>query len=58
MTEKEMQLVREARRKWAREYRKTHPEKIKEANARYWLKRALREQAATAKEEADGQPEG
>lgn len=55
MTEKEIQLVREARRKWAREYRKQHPEKIKEANEKYWLRRALREQAAG--EEEHGQPE-
>ena len=58
MTEFEMQLVREARRKWARDYRKANPEKIRAANERYWLKRALREQAAAAEEEADGQPEG
>lgn len=57
MTEREMQLVREARRKWAKAYRKANPEKIRAANERYWLKRALREQAAAAEEEADGQPE-
>lgn len=57
MTEHEKQLVREARRKWAREYRKENPEKIKAANERYWLRRALREQEAAKKEGTDGRQE-
>ena len=56
MTESELQLIRDARKKWAKEYRKAHPDKIREINNRYWLKRALREQAA-AKEEEHGQRE-
>lgn len=56
MTEKEMELVREARRAWAREYRKQHPEKIKQANEKYWLRRALREREETKGGE-HGQPE-
>ncbi len=55
MTEKELALAREAQRKWAKEYRKAHPEKIREINARYWLRRALREQAAG--EEENGRQE-
>lgn len=59
MTNEEMALAREAQRRWAKEYRKAHPEKIREINARYWLRRALREQtaAAAAKEEEHGQRE-
>lgn len=59
MTDEEIKLAKEAQRRWAREYRQAHPEKHREAIQRYWLKRALREQAAAAaaKEEADGQPE-
>lgn len=39
----------EARRAYQREWKKTHPEKVREYNARYWAKRAermAREQAA------------
>lgn len=56
MTEQEKKLVREARRKWAKDYRKANPEKIKATNERYWLRRALREQEA-AKEGTDGRQE-
>lgn len=57
MTEAEIRLAKEAQRRWAREYRQAHPEKFREANRRYWLRRALREQEA-AKEGTDERPEG
>lgn len=40
MSEREIQeLVREERRRYAREWRAKNPEKVKAANARYWEKR-------------------
>lgn len=56
MTDEEIRMAKEAQRRWAREYRQAHPEKFREANRRYWLRRALREQAA-AKEEENGRQE-
>ena len=32
----------EARRAYLREWKKTHPDKVREYNARYWAKRAER----------------
>lgn len=32
----------EARRTYLREWKKTHPDKVREYNARYWAKRAER----------------
>lgn len=32
--------AREAQRKYQREWRKTHPEKVREKNRRYWEKKA------------------
>ncbi len=44
LTDKEMQeLAREKQREYQREWRKRNPEKIKEYNQRYWIRRALRE---------------
>lgn len=40
MSEREIQeLVREERRRYAREWRAKNPEKVKAANARYWERR-------------------
>lgn len=39
------ELIRQARNRYAREYRRKNPEKIKEYNRRYWLK--LAEKALT-----------
>ena len=37
MSEREIQeLVREERRRYAREWRKKNPEKVRAANQRYW----------------------
>lgn len=41
-----------ARREYYRAYRKKHPEKVREQNRRYWLKRAER-LAAAEREEAE-----
>lgn len=44
LTDKEIQeLAREKQREYQREWRKRNPEKIKEYNQRYWIRRALRE---------------
>lgn len=41
MDEKEIQeLVRKERRRYAREWRKKNPEKVRAANQRYWERRA------------------
>lgn len=42
MSDKEIQeLVKEERRRYAREWRARNPQKVQEANRRYWEKRAL-----------------
>jgi hypothetical protein len=42
MTEKELErATKEAKRDYAREWRKRNPDKVKAANARYWAKKAL-----------------
>lgn len=46
LTPEQIIAIKAARAKWAREYRAAHPEKIKETNARYWLRRAEREREA------------
>lgn len=46
LTPEQITAAKAARAKWAREYRKKHPEKNREACARYWARRAAREQAA------------
>lgn len=47
MCEREIQeLVREERRRYAREWRAKNPEKVKAANQRYWERRA-RERVST-----------
>ena len=53
MCEREIhELVREERRRYAREWRKKNPEKVRAANKRYWERKALRmaEEEATKKE--------
>ena len=47
MNEKEIQeLIREERRRYAREWRAKNPDKVKAACQRYWKKKALERQAA------------
>ena len=47
MGEKEIQeLVREERRRYAREWRKKNPEKIRAANQRYWERKVQARLAA------------
>ena len=46
------EAARAARREYQREYRKKHPEKTREANRRYWAKRAAR--LAAERESVDG----
>lgn len=42
MSDKEIQeLVKEERRRYAREWRARNPQKVQAANKRYWEKRAL-----------------
>lgn len=44
LTDKEIQeLAREKQREYQREWRKKNPDKVKEYNKRYWMRRALRE---------------
>lgn len=52
LTPEQIEATKAARAKWAREYRAKHPEKNKEYIARYWARRAAREQAAAAAGEA------
>ena len=52
MTETEKKLIRAARAAYAREYRKKHPEKAREAQERYWARKASQMAAQT---EADTQ---
>lgn len=48
--------AKQARREYLRRYRLEHPEKVKAAQERYWLKKAaeLRSQAAGNQVAADG----
>lgn len=57
LTEQEKAAAKAARKRWAAEYRRQHPERIRATQERYWLRRALREQetiTAADKEEAQG----
>lgn len=40
LTPEQIAAARAARARWAREYRKKHPEKNREAIARYWARKA------------------
>jgi len=52
MTENEIKaLVRAEQARTLKEWRRKNPEKVKEANRRYWEKRALKRQAETAQNE-------
>ena len=47
MSEREIQeLVREERRRYAREWRKKNPEKVRAANQRYWERKVQARLAA------------
>ena len=35
------EIIKEERRKYSREWRKKHPDKVSEYNKRYWEKKAL-----------------
>ena len=51
--------IRAARAAYAREYRKKHPEKIKAAQDRYWLKRLEQKTPAEeAKDEGNDEQKG
>ncbi len=54
MNKNEQELVKKARRDYARSYRARNPERAKEIQQRYWLRRALREQEATTAAEPEG----
>ena len=47
-------MAREAQNKYAREWRKKNPDKVREINRKYWVRRAQRE-AGEWKEDADGE---
>ena len=52
LTEKELkEKARLARNRYAREYRRKNPEKIKAINERYWVKKALKLEAIQKKAE-------
>ena len=55
MTNEEILVAQEAKRKYQREYMKRwrmeNPERVKENNLRYWLRRAVREAEETDKQE-------
>ena len=52
LTEKELKdKARLARNRYAREYRRKNPEKIKAINERYWIKKALELEAIQKKAE-------
>lgn len=54
MTAKELQeLARQERNKYAKEWRKNNPNKVKAANQRYWERKA-----AKRREEVDGADNG
>lgn len=53
MEKTDIELVRKARRDYARSYRAQNPERVKAIRERYWLRRALREQAEAAAEEKE-----
>ena len=40
MTERELELLKEARREYKKKWRQQNPDKVKAAHDRYWLKKA------------------
>ena len=55
MVEKdELQMIREARAAYAREWRAKNPDKEKANRERYWLNRAKRRQAEQEKADKEG----
>jgi hypothetical protein len=56
------ELAKLARRRWAAEYRRKHPERVRATQERYWARRGMRElqeaenvaAAAAEQEAADG----
>ena len=59
MTEKEIQQAKAAKSAYQREYmrrwRSENKEKVREANLRYWLKRAEREAAEQTEQKKEGE---
>lgn len=47
--------AREARNAYMRAWRKAHPEQVRAANERYWLKRAQQKTEANAEAEQRGE---
>lgn len=47
MTEREKQLIKEARAAYARKWRKENPERAKEIQEQYWLRKIKAMQEAT-----------
>lgn len=54
-TDDEMKVIRAARAKYAKEYRKKHPEKIREIQERYWKRRVDREHATKGGRNSDAE---
>lgn len=52
-TEKEKQLMIEARREYQRKWRQQNPEKVKAAQERHWLKKA--QELLKSQERSNGQ---
>lgn len=48
------QVAREARNDYLREWRRNHPEAVKEQRERYWIKRALKIMEDQEREDKDG----
>ena len=53
MTEKERQKAAEARNAYAREWRAANKDKVREANLRYWLRRAQKESDSAEEEQKE-----
>lgn len=49
MTERELELIKKARREYKKKWRQQNPDKVKAANDRYWLKKAAEMQDKEAK---------
>lgn len=43
MKENGLKMIREARNAYARKWRAANPDKVKAANARYWLRKAAKD---------------
>lgn len=55
MTEANMEKAREAQRAYARNWRAKNKDRVRENNLRYWARRAEREAAQQAAENAEGE---